>query len=157
MSIVNGQLVQQKISAGSVAAFGQSLRTFVPQFQVCPDRGTFDYVGREAPPDSIDTQTCPGGYPSSLRIEVENSLRPFISDTYFNLPIGISGGADPLFGQMSVSRQNAFGYSTNIDIPMDITAGMSGQKNLNDMGIGQMQYGGLKFMGTQKAIPQQDL
>ena len=155
MSIVTGQLVQQKISAGSVAAFGQSLRTFVPQFQVCPDRGTFDYAGREAPPDSIDTQTCPGGYPSSLRIEVENSLRPFISDTYFNLPIGISGGADTMFGQAAYSRIPAFGYDKVI--PLDVTAGISGQKLDNRIGITAPEMLGTaasKFMNNQSVVPQ---
>jgi hypothetical protein len=118
MSIVSGKLLQQKISAGSVDTFGQSLRTFVPEFQICPPRAAFDQYGRDSPPQSIDTQTCPGGYPSLARIEVENSLRPFISPLYFNLPIGISGGADTLFGRVNINRPNAFGNIVDLKVPM---------------------------------------
>ena len=156
MSVTSGQLVQTKISAGSVAGFGQSLRTFVPEFQVCPPRGAFDYAGREAPADSIDTQACPGGYPSSLRIEVENSLRPFVSDTYFNLPIGISGGADTMFGQMSTGRLNAFGYRADIPMPVDITSGAQGQKLAQEYGVGQQDVLTLlasKYAGNQQINP----
>jgi hypothetical protein len=112
MSVIQGTLLQNKISAGGVASFGQSLRTFVPQFQVCPPRGAFDQYGRDAAPQSINTQTCPGGYPALARIDVENSLRPFISPLYFNLPIGISGGSDTLFGRVNIGRPTA---SMNID------------------------------------------
>jgi len=120
MSIVSGQLVQTKISAGSVATFGQSLRTFVPEFQVCPVRPAFDYSGRSSAIDSLDTQTCPGAFPASLRIDVENSLRPFISPTYFNLPEGITGGgADMMFGQNGFGgRPNAFGFDVDINVPV---------------------------------------
>ncbi len=121
MSVISGKLLQQKISAGSVGEFGQGLRTFVPMYQICPPRGAFDTYGRDAPPQSIDTQTCPGGYPSLARIEVENSLRPFISPLYFNLPIGISGGADTLFGRVNVSRPNAFGNINDIKVPLTNT------------------------------------
>jgi len=134
MSVVNGQLVQTKITAGSVGEFGQSLRTFIPQFQVCPPRAAFDYAGREAPEDSLNTQTCPGAYPSSLRIEVENSLRPFVSPPYFNLPIGIGGTADTMFGRQNTSRIGAFGYAQPLDIPID---------NLD-----QYQYAGGKLVNT---------
>jgi len=118
MSVVQGKLLQQKISAGQVDAFGQSLRTFVPAFNVCPPRGAFDQYGRDAPPQSIDTVTCAGGFPSLARIEVENSLRPFISPLYFNLPIGISGGADTMFGRVNINRPNAFGNIDEIKVPM---------------------------------------
>jgi hypothetical protein len=127
MSIVQGQLVQTKISAGSVAGFGQSLRTFVPEFQVCPTRPAFDYVGRSASPDSIDTETCPGAFPATLRIDVENSLRPFISPTYFNLPVGISGGADTMFGLMSTGRPTAFGFDVDINVPPTIGSKTGGE------------------------------
>jgi len=120
MSIVSGKLLQQKISAGQLDSFGYSLRTFVPEFQVCPPRGAFDQYGRDAPPQSIDTQTCPGGFPSLARIEVENSLRPFISPLYFNLPVGISGGADTLIGRVNLNRPNGFGMSRN-NVPVDLT------------------------------------
>ena len=156
MSVVSGKLLQSKISAGSVAEFGQSLRTFVPQFQVCPARGGFDYAGREAPPDSINTQSCPGAYPSSLRIEVENSLRPFISPTYFNLPIGVSGNADTMFGRQNTSRLSAFGYQQTIPIPIDQLAnGEFNQKNIINwdgasMGVGNSAQ---KYMGSLSAVP----
>jgi hypothetical protein len=156
MSVVNGQLVQNKISAGSVAGFGQSLRTFVPEFQVCPPRGAFDYAGREASADSIDTERCPGGYPASLRIEVENSLRSFVSPTYFNLPIGISGGADTMFGQMSTGRMNAFGYSADIPLPVDISQGGAGQKLAQQYGITQpdvLSQLASKYAGNQIVTP----
>jgi len=123
MSVVNGKLIQQKISAGQVDAFGASLRTFVPAFQVCPPRGAFDQYGRDAPPQSIDTVTCPGGFPSLARIEVENSLRPFISPLYFNLPIGISGGADTMFGRVNINRPNAFGNIDEIKVNLTNTKG----------------------------------
>jgi len=157
MSVVNGQLVQNKISAGSVAGFGQSLRTFVPEFQVCPPRGAFDYAGREAPADSIQTERCPGGYPASLRIEVENSLRSFVSPTYFTLPIGISGGADTMFGQMSNGgRMSAFGFRDVIGLPVDITQGGEGQKLAQQYGIGEndvLTQLASKYAGTQQVNP----
>jgi len=151
MSVVSGQLVQNKISAGSVGQFGQGLRTFVPQFQVCPARYAFDQYGRDAPADSINTETCPGGFPAALRISVENSLRPFVSPTYFNLPIGISGGADTLFGQVNVNRKTAFGFQDLIPVPIDATAGLPGQKNINTDSF----YGVIanKYMGGATPTP----
>ena len=134
MSVLSGQLLQQKISSGQVGSFGQSLRTFVPAFQICPPRGAFDTYGRDAPPQSIDTQTCPGGFPSLARIEVENSLRPFISPLYFNLPIGISGGADTMFGRVNISRPNAFGNIDNIEVPMtDTDNAFLGAQNVDNV------------------------
>ena len=157
MSVISGQLVQTKISAGSVGEFGQSLRTFVPDFQVCPARPAFDYAGREASPDSINTQQCPGAFPASLRIDVENSLRPFVSPTYFNLPIGISGNADTMFGQQATSRLSAFGYQQNIPINIDDLAqgSYAGQKNINT-DISSMGYGNIaqKYTGNLSLTPQ---
>jgi hypothetical protein len=156
MSVVSGQLLQTKISSGSVASFGQSLRTFVPQFQNCSSRGSFDQYGREAPPDSIDTQTCPGAFPSSLRIEVENSLRPFVSPTYWNLPIGISGNADTMFGRQNTSRLSAFGYQQSLPIPIDQLAdGKFQNKNIinwdgSSMGVANAAQ---KYMGSLDASP----
>ncbi len=149
MSIVTGQLVQAKISAGSVAAFGQSLRTFVPQFQVCPERPAFDYAGREAPADSLDTQVCPGAYPADLRIQVENSLRPFVSEKYFNLPIGVSGGADTMFGNMNVSRANAFGYREDFPVAIqDLSSGnFQGANNVDGSAIALATAGLKKAAG----------
>ena len=156
MSVISGQLLQTKISSGAVAEFGQSLRTFIPQFQSCPARAGFDTYGREAPPDSIDTQSCPGAYPSSLRIEVENSLRPFVSPTYWNLPIGISGNADTLFGRQNTSRLSAFGYQQSLPIPIDQLAdGKYQQKNIINwdgasMGVANAAQ---KYMGSLKTVP----
>ena len=146
MSVVSGQLVQTKISAGSVASFGQSLRTFVPEFQVCPVRPAFDYVGRSASPDSLDTQTCPGAYPASLRIDVENSLRPYISPTYFNLPVGISGGADTMFGNISTGRPTAFGFDVDINVPMTY----SGKAGNNEATLSAYAQ---KYTGNASATP----
>ncbi len=156
MSIVSGKLLQTKITAGSVAEFGQSLRTFVPQFQVCPARGAFDYAGREAPPDSIDTQRCPGAYPSSLRIDVENSLRPFVSPTYFNLPLGVSGNADTMFGSQNVSRLSAFGYQQTYPIPLqELANGQYDNKNIINWDGASMGMGnaGQKRMGSLTTQP----
>ena len=95
------------------------MRTFVTQFQVCPARYAFDQYGRNAPADSINTETCPGGFPADLRISVENSLRPFVSPTYFNLPVGISGGMDTMYGQVNINRKSALGFQNMI--PVDVT------------------------------------
>ena len=154
---ITAQLIQTKISAGSVGEFGQSLRTFVPEFQVCPARPAFDYAGREAAPDSINTLQCPGAFPASLRIDVENSLRPFVSPTYFNLPIGISGNADTMFGQQATSRLSAFGYQQNIPINIeDLAQGSyAGQKNINT-DISSMGYGNVaqKYTGNLSLTPE---
>ena len=90
MSIVSN-LAQTKINAGGIAPFAASLQILNPQLSGCSQRGLFDQYGRPAPIDSIDTQTCPGLYSAENRIEVENSLRPYLSAKYFNLPEGISG------------------------------------------------------------------
>jgi len=105
---------------------------------------------------SIDTQSCPGAYPSSLRIEVENSLRPFVSPTYWNLPIGISGNADTLFGRQNTSRLSAFGYQQSLPIPIDQLAdGKYQQKNIINwdgasMGVANAAQ---KYMGSLKTVP----
>ena len=111
--MITSNLAQVKINSGGVAPFGQSLPILHPELSPCADRGAFDQYGRPAAPDSIDTMTCPGLFTANTRIEVENSLRPFISPLYFNLPIGISGGADTMFGRVNINRPNAFG---NIDV-----------------------------------------
>jgi hypothetical protein len=138
MSITSNQLLQNKVSAGGVGQFGQGLRTFVPQFQVCPARYAYDQYGRDAPPDSINTETCPGGFPADLRISVENSLRPFVSPTYFNLPIGISGGSDTLFGRVNVNRKSAFGFQDMIQVDMNVNPLMAQGT------IGSRFYGGVQ-------------
>lgn len=150
MSIVQGKLLQTKISAGSVGQYSQGLRTFVPEFQVCPSRYSFDQYGRDAPPDSIDTQTCPGAFPSSLRIDVENSLRPFVSPTYFNLPVGISGGSDTMFGHVNTGRLSAFGYQDMYDVGKVYQVpyaegGFAGQKNVN---MDTVNFAAHKYMGN---------
>ena len=119
--MISSNLLQNKSSVSNLDAYGYSLRTFVPEFQICPPRGAFDTYGRDAPPQSIDTQTCPGGFTPLARIEVENSLRPFISPLYFNLPIGISGGADTMFGRVNINRPNGFGNRDEISVPLTNT------------------------------------
>ena len=95
---ISSNLVQVKINSGGVAAFSQSLPVLHPEISPCPDRFAVDQYGRPSDPSTIDTETCPGLFSASNRIDVENSLRPFLSPTYFNLPLGISGGGDTLFG-----------------------------------------------------------
>jgi hypothetical protein len=152
MSVIQGTLLQNKISAGGVSSFGQSLRTFVPQFQVCPARGAFDQYGRDASPQSINTQTCPGGFPSLARIEVENSLRPFISPLYFNLPIGISGGADTLFGRVNINRPNAFGNIDEVQIPIsDDKFYMGGQST--DSSASELSDISSSYYGNVSVVP----
>jgi hypothetical protein len=97
--MLSSNLVQTKINSGGVAAFSQSLPILHPEITPCSQRYTYDQYGRTAPADSIDTQSCPGLFSASNRVEVENSLRPFLSPQYFGLPLGISGGADSMFGQ----------------------------------------------------------
>ena len=95
---ISSNLVQVKINSGGVAALSQSLPVLHPEISPCPDRFAVDQYGRPSDPSTIDTETCPGLFSASNRIDVENSLRPFLSPTYFNLPLGISGGGDTLFG-----------------------------------------------------------
>jgi hypothetical protein len=115
---VTSNLAQVKINAGGVGPFAASLKTLNPELSGCGTRALYDQYGRPAPLDSIDSQSCPGLYSSSNRIEVENSLRSFLSPQYFNLPEGISGaysstaqGADTLFGNSTSSRRTNSEYS----------------------------------------------
>ena len=112
---ISSNLVQVKINSGGVAAFSQSLPVLHPEISPCPDRFAVDQYGRPSDPSTIDTETCPGLFSASNRIDVENSLRPFLSPTYFNLPIGISGGGDTLFG-------NAGSAGRAIDFTKEIPA-----------------------------------
>ena len=111
---ISSQLVQTKINSGGVAQYGASMSTLIPQLSPCADRYGFDQYGREASPDSVNSLTCPGVFSSMNRIDVENSLRPFLSPKYFGLPLGISGGADTLFG-------NAGSAGRTIDYVRDLT------------------------------------
>ena len=88
---VSSNMATTKINAGGIAPFAASLQILNPQLSGCSERGLFDQYGRPAPIDSIDTQTCPGLYSAENRIEIENSLRPYMSERYFNAPQGISG------------------------------------------------------------------
>jgi hypothetical protein len=122
---ISSNLVQIKINPGGVAAFGQSLPILHPELSPCAARYNFDQYGREAPAESIDTETCPGLYSAESRIEVENSLRPFLSPKYFGLPLGISGGADTLFGNAG-SAGRTIDYVRDIDLSL----GGMGTKNI---------------------------
>ncbi len=127
---ISSQLVQTKINSGGIAQFGASMSTLIPELSPCGDRYGFDQYGREAPPDSVDSLTCPGLFSSEVRINVENSLRPFLSPRYFDLPIGISGGADTLFGNAGIGgRVSVSGYNQNV--PIDISALSGANKNIN--------------------------
>jgi hypothetical protein len=105
MSISNN-LAATKIDVGSVAGFGQSLSILNPELSPCPARFSFDQYGRPAAPDSLDTTTCPGLYDPSVRIQVENSLRSYLSPRYFNLPKGITQGTDTMFGRTTSKGRN---------------------------------------------------
>ena len=121
---ISSQLVQVKINPGGVAAFGQSLPILHPELSPCSARYSYDQYGREAPPESIDTETCPGLYSAMTRIDVENSLRPFLSPKYFGLPLGISGGADTLFGNAGLAGRT-------IDYVKDIELNLGGMGTKN--------------------------
>ena len=122
---ISSNLVQIKINSGGVGPFGASLATLHPELSPCAARYNFDQYGREAPAESIDTETCPGLYSAESRIEVENSLRPFLSPKYFGLPLGISGGADTLFGNAG-SAGRTIDYVRDIDLSL----GGMGTKNI---------------------------
>lgn len=127
---ISSQLVQTKINSGGIAQFGASMSTLIPELSPCGDRYGFDQYGRQAPPDSVDSLTCPGLFSSEVRINVENSLRPFLSPRYFDLPVGISGGADTLFGNAAIGgRISVAGYDKNIPIEASMLAGNT--KNIN--------------------------
>ena len=140
---ISSQLVQTKINSGGVAQYGASMATLIPQLSPCADRYGFDQYGREASPDSINSLTCPGLYSSTNRLDVENSLRPFLSPRYFDLPVGISGGADTMFGNAAIGgRISNAGWNTNVPITPD----MLSTKNTN----GELAFSALgqKYTGT---------
>lgn len=112
---VSNNLAATKIDVGSVGGFGQSLAILNPELSPCPARFSFDQYGRPAAPDSLDTTTCPGLYDPLVRIEVENSLRSYLSPRYFNLPQGISQGTDTMFGRTTSAGRNYL--NTVSDLP----------------------------------------
>jgi hypothetical protein len=127
---ISAQLVQTKINSGGVAQFGASMSTLIPELSPCGDRFGFDQYGRQAPPDSVDSLTCPGLFSAGVRIDVENSLRPFLSPRYYDLPIGVSGGADTMFGNAAIGgRISIAGYDKNIPIEASVLGGAN--KNIN--------------------------
>jgi hypothetical protein len=144
---ISSQLVQTKINSGGVAQYGASMSTLIPQLSPCSDRYGFDQYGREASPDSVNSLTCPGVFSSMNRIDVENSLRPFLSPRYFDLPVGISGGADTMFGNAAVGgRVSNAGWNTNIPITPD----MLSTKNVNgDLAFSAL---GQKYTGTTSYV-----
>jgi hypothetical protein len=95
-----------KINVGGVSAFGQSLAILHPELSPCGQRYAFDQYGRPAPPDSLDTTSCPGRFDPSERIEVENSLRSYLSPRYYQLPKGIDQGTDTMFGRGTTKGRN---------------------------------------------------
>lgn len=111
---VSNNLAATKIDVGSVAGFGQSLAILNPELSPCPARFSFDQYGRPAAPDSLDTTTCPGLYDPSVRIEVENSLRSYLSPRYFNLPRGLEQGTDTMFGRTTSAGRNFLNTVSNL-------------------------------------------
>ena len=107
---ISSQLVQTKINSGGIQQFGASMSTLYPELSPCGSRYGFDQYGRPAPPDSVDSLTCPGLFSASVIIDNENSLRSFLSPRYYDLPVGLSGGTDTLFGQGGGRAQIA-GYA----------------------------------------------
>ena len=95
-----------KINVGGVAAFGQSLAILHPELSPCGERYAFDQYGRPAAPDSINTTMCAGRFDPSERIEVENSLRSYLSPRYYNLPKGVNQGTDTMFGRGTTKGRN---------------------------------------------------
>jgi hypothetical protein len=95
-----------KINVGGVAAFGQSLAILNPELSPCGERYAFDQYGRPAAPDSINTTVCPGRFDPSERIEVENSLRSYLSPRYYSLPKGVNQGTDTMFGRGTTKGRN---------------------------------------------------
>jgi hypothetical protein len=140
----SSNLIQTKINSGGIAQFGASMSSMIPQLSPCGQRYAFDQYGREAPPDSIDTLTCPGLFSAGARIEVENSLRSYLSPRYFSLPVGISGGADTLFGNAGIGgRISAAGFGEQAVVELSDLQGSN--KNINsELAFGAL---GLKFTG----------
>ena len=157
---ISSQLVQTKINSGGIAQFGASMSTLIPELSPCGERYGFDQYGRQAPPDSVDSLTCPGMFSSEVRINVENSLRPFLSPRYFDLPVGISGGADTYFGNAAIGgRVSIAGYDKNIPIETSMLSGA--QKNINSnlafSALGQKYTGTTNYNSTSSAPEQEGM
>jgi hypothetical protein len=157
---ISSQLVQTKINSGGIAQFGASMSTLIPELSPCGDRFGFDQYGRQAPPDSVDSLTCPGMFSSEVRINVENSLRPFLSPRYFDLPVGISGGADTLFGNAAIGgRVSIAGYDKNIPIETSMLSGAN--KNINSnlafSALAQKYTGTTNYNSTTSAPEQEGM
>ena len=103
---VSNNIPSNKINVGGVAAFGQSLAILHPELSPCAERYSYDQYGRPAPPDSLNTTVCPGMFDPIVRIEVENSLRSYLSPRYFNLPKGLEDGTDTMFGRTTSKGRN---------------------------------------------------
>ncbi len=103
---VSNNIPSNKINVGGVAAFGQSLAILHPELSPCGERYAFDQYGRPAPPDSLDTTSCAGRFDPSERIEVENSLRSYLSPRYYTLPKGVDQGTDTMFGRGITKGRN---------------------------------------------------
>jgi len=151
--MITSNLAQVKINSGGVAPFGQSLPILYPELSPCSDRGAFDQYGRPAAPDSIDTMTCPGLFTANTRIEVENSLRPFLSPQYYGLPMGISGGSDTLTGRASSSGR-LVDFTKQIPLDLASTTGGAGTKGINsDLGFAQAAQKNLGTATFDTTIP----
>ncbi len=144
-----------KINAGSIPGFASSLSTLYPETSACSQRYAYDQYGREADPNTIDAETCPGYFAASNRIEVENSLRPYLSAQYYNLPSGISGGSDTLFGSVATKGRLATVMSDQGKVleVSDLTGGntkINGDMLLSKLGT---KVGGTQFQLAEGAAP----
>jgi len=133
---ISSQLVQTKINSGGLQQFGASMSTLFPQLSPCGTHLGVDQYGRPSPPNSVDSLGCPGLFNPSVTIENENSLRSFLSPRYYDLPVGLSGGNDTLFGRNG-GRAYISGYAPNK--MYDINDFTGGNKNIQD-------YSPTKFM-----------
>lgn len=77
-------------TSNGLGGFAFSTRILNPKNQVCPARFLVDSYGRDgAAIDSLDTLSCAGAFDPTVRIDVENALRPQYGE-YLNVPQGLS-------------------------------------------------------------------
>ncbi len=132
MGSVANNIPSNKINVGGVSAFGQSLSILHPELSPCGQRYAFDQYGRPAPPDSLDTTSCPGRFDPSERIEVENSLRSYLSPRYYTLPKGIDQRTDTMFGRGVTAGRN---YLDTVVADVDIQSLLSKDQALANKAV----------------------
>jgi hypothetical protein len=130
--MVAENIPSNKINVGGVAAFGQSLAILHPELSPCGERYAFDQYGRPSPPDSLDTTSCAGRFDPSERIEVENSLRSYLSPRYYTLPKGIDQRTDTMFGRGVTVGRN---YLNTVTDEVNVKALLSDNQALANKAI----------------------